>query len=163
MDANTGAKLFSSLWPKIDVALSEENRADRLRFISALLQCFAANGAELSQIMNIDEDVRSCAQHLGTQTTKPKRRTGTFVFDTTGLGDPVDYELVGGPFDGATIRLGAGLSEMPPGLVTLAADGHTTRMDADAAYKLSQVTERDTDGNPTCEYLAYKHVPQNAK
>ena len=163
MDPNRGAGLLCSLWPKIDTALSDERRADRLRFISDFLQCFADNGVDLSEVMNLDEDVRSCAQHLGTTPAKPKRRTGTVVLDMSGLDDPVDYELVGGPFDGATIRLGAGLSEMPPGLITLAAGEHPTRMDGDTTYRLQQVTERDADGNPTGEYLAYEHVSQNAK
>ncbi len=66
MDANRGERLLPSLWPKIDVALSEENRPNRLRFTSDVLQCFADNGVDLSLIINMDEDVRSCAQHLGT-------------------------------------------------------------------------------------------------
>ncbi len=97
------------------------------------------------------------------QPVKPKRRTGTIVLDTSGLDDPVDYELVGGPFDGATFRLRAGLTEMPPSLLTLAADEHPTRMDGDTLYKLRQVTERDAEGNPTGEYLAYEHLAQTAK
>ena len=163
MDSNSGVSLLATIWPKIDAALSEETRSDRLRFISDLLRCFENNGTDLSRVLNIDEDIRSCAQHLGATPKKPepKAKTGVFVFDTSGLDDPVEYEFIGGPFDGTTIRLSSEVYEMPPALVTLAAGDLETRLNDDTTYALRQITDRDPDGNPVSEYLAYEHVKQN--
>ena len=159
MDANRAARLLCSLWPKIDAALSEENRSDRLRFISDLLQCFADNGLDVSQVLNLDEDICSCAQHRGRKPKKTRRRTGTFVHVPADYDVPTDYELVGGPFDGSTISLCDGLFEMPPGQVTFEPEVQQTRMHGDAIYKLRQVTDSDSDGNPTGEHLVYEHAP----
>ncbi len=127
------------------------------------LRCFANNGVDLSYALKMDEDVRSCAQHLGGQPKKQERSNGVFVFDTSGLGNPIEYELIGGPYDGTTIRLGSSLSEMPPGIVTLASGEHETRLNGDTKYQLRQITEYDPSGNPSGEYLAYEHTTQEAK
>lgn len=158
MDSAKGARLLSSIWPKVDADLSEENRADRLRFISDLLSCFAANGVDLSRVMGLDEDVRSCAQHLGTNPSKPKKRTGKMTLDTSGLDDPVDYELEGGPLDGAVLRLGTGLYEIPPEKITLSAGKNETRVDGDAVYELQEIAEKDSNGNPSGSFLRYGFV-----
>ncbi|WP_436715811.1 hypothetical protein U8335_26655 [Roseiconus lacunae] len=163
MDAERGVSLLANLWPKIDLALSKESRADRLRFITDLLRTFQANGVDLSQVLRIDEDIRLCAENLGAMPPKPKKRTGAFVLDTSGIGDPCDYELIGGPFDGASISLGAGLYEMPPSRVTLHASDQSTRMDDETSYELQQITERDQNGEPTGSYLAYLHSDKSSR
>ena len=162
MHAADGARLLASLWPTIDLALSEENRASRLQFISDLLRTFARNGTDLSDVLNIDEDVTSCAQHLG---TLPRQKPPQSVWETdlSGIDDPVEYQLIGGPYDGTVIRLASDLLEMPPGMLTLAPNGQPSRLDGDTRYELELITERDSDGDPTDEYLAYKHKTTVAK
>jgi len=71
--------------------------------------------------------------------------------------DPVDYELVGGPFDGAVIRLGSRLFEMPPESLVLTPDPDATRTETKFLYELRLLIDRDAEGNTISEYLAYKH------
>ena len=156
MDPNRGARLLSSLWPIVNATLSDENRHDRLKFISDLLTCFHANGVDITKFMGVDEDIKSAVQHLGVMPPPTEPRKG-FTLDTSDLGNPVNYEFVGGPFDGSTLRLGSGLYERPPGRITLSPDDHPTRLNGDTKYKLHQVTEHDDDGNLTVEYLAYEY------
>lgn len=156
MDAQRGARLFASLWPNVDLALSEESRPTRLQFISDLMRTFARNGVDLSEVLNIDEDVRSCAEHLGAMPCQQTQQKGLKI-DLTGIDNPVEYELIGGPYDGTVIRLAADVMEMPPGMVTLAPNDQPARLDGDTSYELKIITERDSDGEPTGEYLAYQH------
>ena len=162
MDSQRGARLLAMIWPNIDLALSEENRPTRLQFISDLLRMLGRNGVDLTDVLGIDEDIRACASHLGTLPRQRTRRRG-FDVDLSGMNDPVEYELIGGPYDGSAIRLAADLMEMPPGMITLAAHDQPARIDQDTCYRLKCFTERDSNGEPSGEYLAYEHSPVVAK
>lgn len=156
MDAQRGARLLASIWPNIDLALSEENRPTRLQFISDLLRMLGRNGVDLTDVLGIDEDIRSCAAHLGTSPRQRTPREGMEV-DLSGMNDPVEYELIGGPYDGSALRLAADPMEMPPGMITLAAHDQPVRIEQDTCYRLKCITERDSNGEPSGEYLAYEH------
>ena len=162
MDAQRGVRLLAQIWPDVNRALSEENRPTRLRFISDLLRVFSRNGIDLSDVLEVDEDIRSCAEDLGTLPPKRNMQDGSEL-DLSGIDEPIGYEFMGGPYDGVVIRLGIDLMEMPPALVILAANDRPARTDGDNYYKLQVVTKRDSNGEPTSEYLAYEYTEPAAK
>lgn len=163
MDTHTGARLLVALWPKINLTLSEQPRADRIRFIGDLLQCFAKNGVDLSQVAAIDEDIKLCVEAMGEASPRPKRSTGVLTIDTGGITDPIEYELVGGPFDGSAISLRSDLHEMPPESLALSSLSGDSRIRGEAKYGLQQVSERDAAGNEVSQYLAYEYLPSDGR